>query len=532
MSTTKDDAAVIGTADHNEVALDTHHQAISQVTPRMIFFVIWIALAGWMSNFDIGYSGTVLAMAPYNSAFGDTCSIVKGHRVCKLSATQQSLGALYVIFLGVGAGLSSIITHYLGRRSTIQVGCLVIIIGAASIQGTAGNYAGFLVCKSIGGIGLGINAAMAPIYGVECTPPQKRGLLMASYGIGLSVGLMCVAAVCIGSATLTTNWAWKTPIIIQIPLALIYGVGILMFPESPRWLLIKGREGQARRAFGKFYSLDPASEQVTVQIQEVQRGIEFDNAMASTQSWTEIFHPTYLIRTFTSAAVIAGSALSGIWFVAPYAALFLADLGIKNHFLINFYFSLCTVGGTLVGPFLAEYAGRRLTMATGYGIMASCMLIVGAVGSGLALTNPVVPRILVAFFCIWAFTFGATNSSCVWTSSAEIHSVRLRTYGQTFSTLVAYIFVFGCSFWTPYMLSASYGDMGTSVGYFYFGTALFFCVFVLFFVPETARLTLEQIDEHFASGRRAWKTSLSRNKRLAADGLGSTLLEKTHEEPL
>ena len=271
--------------------------------------------------------------------------------------------------------------------------------------GTSGNYTAYIACKCIGGVGLGINAAIAPIYGVECTPPQKRGLLMGLYGLGLSTGLMCVAATCIGSSTLVTDWAWKTPIVIQIPLASIYGLGIMIFPESPRWLLIKGKNEKARRAFGELYNLDPSSEQVAAQVLEVQRGIQFDNEIASTTSWTEIFHRSYVMRTFTSALVIAGSALSGIWFVAPYAALFLADLGISNHFLVNFYFSLCTVGGTLVGPVLAEYAGRRMTMAIGYCIMASCMLIVAGVGSGLAPSSPVVHRSLSL-----SFAFGALYS--------------------------------------------------------------------------------------------------------------------------
>ena len=81
------------------------------------------------------------------------------------------------------------------------------------------------------------------------------------------------------------------------------------------------------------------------------------------------------------------------------------------------------------------------------------------------------------------------------------------------------------------MLSSAYGNMGTNVGYFYFGTASIFCVLVICLVPETARLTLEQIDEHFASGRNAWRTSLARNKRLA-NGLEPHVSEKAHNTSL
>ncbi|KAH8800239.1 hypothetical protein F5884DRAFT_891082 [Xylogone sp. PMI_703] len=435
---------------------------------------MWIALAGWMSNFDIGYSATVLAMQPYNTAFGNQCMTTNGQRVCQLSANQQSLGSLYILFMALRSVISSIISNHLGRRGTIQAGCVFIITGAVGMLGISGKYVAFFACTCIGGVGLGINAAMAPIYSIECAPPQKRGMLLGLYGIDLSTGLMCVATTCIGSATLTSDWAWKTPIIIQIPLACIYGLGITLFPESSRWLLIKGRKESAQRAIGRFYNLDPFSDERT----------DLDDSMTATTSWIEIFQRGYVIRTFTSAFVL---------FVAPYAALFLSDLGISNHFLINFYFSLCTVGGTLFGPFLSEYAGRRMTMAVGYFLMALCMLIVAAVGSG----------------------FGPSN---------QIHSVRQRTYGQTFSALNAYIFVFGCIFWTPYMLNPDYGNIGSNVGYFYLGTNIVMFCFVVILVPETGRLTLEQIDEHFASGCKAWRTSLARNSRIAK-GLEQTVLK-------
>jgi hypothetical protein len=103
----------------------------------------------------------------------------------------------------------------------------------------------------------------------------------------------------------------------------------------------------------------------------------------------------------------------------------------------------------------------------------------------------------------------------VWLSSAEMHSIRLRTYGQANTTFIYNIFAFGASFWTPYMLNPAYGNMGANVGYFYFGVTVVFVILVFFFVPETSRLTLEQIDDYFMSGRRAWSTSTKKNIALA-----------------
>lgn len=168
------------------------------------------------------------------------------------------------------------------------------------------------------------------------------------------------------------------------------------------------------------------------------------------------------------------------------------------------------------GPFLCEYVGRRASLLGGYVVMAASMLIFATVSTGMGQSSPTAQHVLVAFLCIWAFTFGATSGPIVWVSSAEIHSLQLRTLGQGYAVAIYEIFSFGAAFWTPYMLNPSYGNMGTNVGYFYFGVTVVIIILTFFFVPETGRLSLEQIDEYFVAGEKAWRTTLRKNERIAA----------------
>jgi len=491
-----------------------------EATRFMLLFSLWMALSAWICNFDSGYGGIVLLMPSYNKAFG-TCHMVPdkvtGQLVeqCHVTATQQSLTSVTSIFIAVGGALAGLTGRYIGRRGTIQCGCVLIVIGAAGMLGTSGNFLNYMVCKCIGGVGIGQLFAASPIYGAECVTPHRRGMLLALYNIGLAFGNVAAAAVCAGSSNILGDWAWKTPIVLQIPLGIIYGVGIMMFPESPRWLLVNGQEEKARRSFGKFYQKDPYSPEITAQIHEVQNYIEFERAAGSTANWTEIFHRNDIRRTLVSGMILIGLAITGIQFVVPYAAIFLAGVGIHNPFLINVIVAVCIFAGTFFGPFIIEYGGRRFAMLVGYSCMAACMLIFSAVSTGLGSAASTSKSVLVAFLCIWAFIFGGCIGSSVWLASAEMHAVRLRTYGQACTTMVYSTFAFGASFWTPYMLSADYGNMGTNVGYFYFGVTFVMAVLTFLFVPETARLTLEQIDDYFASGRPAWKTSTGRNRKIA-----------------
>lgn len=413
-------------------------------------------------------------MQPFSKAFG-TCVSTPGPtgaliERCSVTALQQSLVSVTFLFVAVGGVLGGVTGTYLGRRGTIQVGSLLVAIGAGGMLGTSGNFTAYMACKCINGVGLGQLITAAPVYGAECTAPGKRGMLMALYNIGLGMGNAVSAAVCVGSAKYTqSNLSWQIPIICQIPLALILGLGVMMFPESPRWLLIKGKEEAARRSFAKFYDKDPQSLDISRQVQEVQYHIELERSTGSTASWTEIYQPKDIRRTITSALILIGLAITGSKFVVPYAAIFLAGVGISNPYLINFVVAACIFAGGIPGPWIVEYGGRRFSMLTGYGGMAVCMLIISAVGTGLGSEGAVSKTVLVVFLCLWAVIFGAFIGTSVWIAAPEMHSVRLRTYGQASTTMFYQIFGFAASFYSPYMLSAKYGNMGLNVGYFYFG---------------------------------------------------------------
>ena len=495
-----------------------------KVTPLMVGLMFWIGWSAWMINFDLGYGATVLQMQAFQKSFG-TCTMAPNpatgvmEEVCTLSAVAQSMVAISSLFMALGSLVSAIPGHFWGRKGTIWVGCCLIIIGAAAQCGTSGNYVAYNVCKCITTFGIGHLIAVAYIYGAEVAAPQRRGAIVAIISIGLTLGQLISAGTTAGTANFTTDWAWRLPIILQIPFAIIYAIGIVFFPESPRWLLLKGRQDQARRSFGRYYNKDPYSEEITAQIREVQTYIEFEKGMSSTSSWTEMFHRKYIRRTITATFVSMVQGLSGVTFVVNYFVVYLVATGVKNPFVVFIYLSICGLAGSCCGPFIVEFGGRRFAQVFGFGIMSACMLIFSAVASGIGATSTAAKNCLVAFLCIWFFTFAAFVSSNSWILSAEIHSVRLRACGQALALFAASLFNFATTFWTPYMINPTAGNMGTNVGYFYFG--MDFAIFILLFlmIPETARLSLEQIDDYFVSGRKPWRTSLSRNKKIA---LGET----------
>ncbi|KAI1339814.1 general substrate transporter [Xylariaceae sp. FL0016] len=503
--------------NHSERASPvTTHAAMPQKTTRYsILFAMSIGMFGWLANFDLAFGGIVILMPSYQRAFG-SCVTTPDGETCSLTALQQSLVQLTVLFMAVGAGISGIIGNYLGRRGTLQVACLIIAITAGGMCGTAGSFLNYMVCKCLGGLGIGMVNSAAPTWGAESVAPEKRGLLMSFYNVGLASGNVIMAAACAGSSSLSTNLAWQIPILCQVPAAVILcGVATILV-ESPRWYLTQGKEEKARKSFARLNGTTPDSPLVDSLVAEVNQHIEMNRTIHKSTSWTDIFRGIDLKRTHVAVLVLIGNAITGIQFVIPYTALFLASVGLKNEYALNVAISSCVLVGTIPGPFLCEYVGRRFTLLGGYVLMGVSMLIFAAVSSALGQATKTAQGVLVAFLCLWALVFGATSGPTVWVASPEMHSLRLRTFAQGYAVLMYELFSFGAAFWTPYMLNPQYGNMGTNVGYFYAAVTLVVIVLTALFVPETGRLSLEQIDDYFASGRPAWKTSLKDNKRRAA----------------
>lgn len=414
-------------------------------------------------------------MPAYRRAFG-RCAPRTDHItgvtavVCSQTALQQGLVSLTLIFVALGGLVSGLVGSFFGRRGTIQAGAILAGAGAAGMLGTSGNLTNYLVCKCIGGVGLGLLIAAAGVYGAECTVARYRGMLLALYNIGLGMGFAASSAVCWGSSSyVTSDLSWQIPIICQIPLSVILGLGVLAFPESPRWLLTKGRGEAAKKSFAWLYAKDPDHPDILLQVADVQNHIQLERSNRQKTQWIEIYQGVNFRRTMVSGLIMVGLAITGPKFTGPYGAVFLAGVGVSNPFLNTFIISLMMVAGSVGGPWLVEYGGRRFAMLVGYMIMMVCMLTIGSVGSTLGQTTSKARIVLLVFLFLWSFVFGLFIGTSAWIAAPEQHSLRLRTYGQASTVWIYQVFGFASSFWAPYQISPQYGNMGMSVGYFYAG---------------------------------------------------------------
>lgn len=473
-----------------------------QATKRMMLLGLYVGMTGWMYNFDLGksyathkaihqllllfkhstsvtgYSGIVLQMMPFREAFGrlgptrtPAGQVIEAYHLTPL---EQSLVSVAILFIAVGGALAGPLGQYTGRRGVTQASCALIGIGAGGMLGTSGSYLNYMVCKCIQGIGLGMLLATTPLWAVEVLLPHLRGVFSGLFSWGLAFGQMTAACVCYGSSKYTNHLAWQIPIICHIPLALVFGLLTFAFPESPRWLLLKNREVEARKSFSIYYGKPIDDPDVSYQIQQVQQHIELDLSTHRASSLFDIFRGANLRRTAAAIIVVLGIAITGVRFITTYATIFVAGIGIDDPYLVNVIMGASSCLGTLFNPWVIEYWGRRFALLAGYTGLAVMMLLIAAVGSGLGQSNPIAQRTLVAFLTLWYFIFGFFVSASLGTISPEQHSLRLRTYGQAFTIYIYEVFAFGLSFSIPYMIGSDYGNMGLNVGYFFCGKSFLY----------------------------------------------------------
>ncbi|PMB67167.1 High-affinity glucose transporter [Beauveria bassiana] len=165
--------------------------------------------------------------------------------------------AVYIAGEALGALTQTIVGDRMGRIRFMQLLCVLVTIGTA-IQTVAVHIAMFLVGRGLAGFAVGLSprsgmVSTVPIYLSEMAPPQQRGLIGGISGCGIALGTMASNWVGYGCSFLPFGQTqWRVPLGLQIPWGVLMLVGLATFmPESPRQLVRRGREGEARRAFGR-----------------------------------------------------------------------------------------------------------------------------------------------------------------------------------------------------------------------------------------------------------------------------------------
>ena len=211
----------------------------------------------------------------------------------------------------VGALFSGYLSDKLGRKTAIQWGCLFWCIG--SIIVCASQNIGMLIAgRFINGFSVGICSAQVPVYVSELAPPSKRGRVVGAQQWAITWGILIMFYISYGCSFLDGSKAFRVPWGLQMLPAVILFFGLLMLPESPRWLAKHDKWEEAHAVLTLVHGKgDPNAPFVSLEMNEIKQMIEFER-QNSNVSYLELFKPRMLNRLHIGVFTQIWSQLTGM----------------------------------------------------------------------------------------------------------------------------------------------------------------------------------------------------------------------------
>ncbi|KAF9778404.1 MFS monosaccharide transporter [Thelephora terrestris] len=460
-----------------------------------ILSTLFAAFGGILFGYDTGVISGVQTMNDWLCTFGKYNSATNS---CSITSSQQSL-VVSILSAGTffGALFAAPTADFLGRRYCVVLAVGIFAIGVA-MQAAATAIPLFVVGRIFAGWGVGMVSMSIPMYQSECSPKWIRGAVVSGYQWAITIGLLVASVINNATKDKNSHASWRIPITIQFIWGLILAVGMILLPESPRWLIKKGRDADAARSLSRLISLSPDHPELQSELDEIRLAFEQEMELGES-SYLDCFrtsHNQIRLRTLTGIFIMAFQQLTGINFIIYYGTVFFKNSGISDPFLTTIAINIINVFMTLPGMWGVERFGRRRLLLVGAAGMCLCEYLVAIVGVTISTSNIAGQKVLIAFVCIYIAFFASTWGPVAWVVTGEIFPLNIRAKAMSLSTASNWLWNFGIGYAVPYLVNKEPGSAGLQVKVFFiWGSTCAGCLlFTYFCVPETKGLSLEQID--------------------------------------
>ncbi|KAK3071124.1 hypothetical protein LTR53_009201 [Teratosphaeriaceae sp. CCFEE 6253] len=450
--------------------------------------------------------------------------------------SQAEIGAVVSVFTGgafCGAGFAGPVGDWLGRKKTILMGALIFIVGGG-LQTGARSLAYLYAGRAIAGLGVGFLVMIIPLYQAELAHPSIRGRVTALQQFMLGIGALVASWTAYGcyiGFPSTSSKQWRISLGIQIVPAGFLALLILLFPESPRWLIAHGRPEDGLRTLAKLHAHgDESDAWVQAEFHQIQDEITFESEHGRSHHDAET--SAFRQRLMSNRGQVIRRALHQQELLPPplprlrhpgldpddrptifaqivsYEShktcasdlLTLLPQGIATDDTLKYQGINSVIA--LIAQFLCilfiDWSGRRWAMIGGN--LANCVTFIVATAL-LASYPPGTTHNLgagwgfIIMTWVYNFSFSLTNGPLSWIVPAEIFDTRTRSKGVSIATMVSFAFNTLIGQITPIAIKAVGWRFYLVFVVFNFTNAVFFWAIQ----PETAKRPLEEMNYLFTN---------------------------------
>jgi MFS transporter, sugar porter (SP) family len=443
------------------------------------FACVVAALGGFLFGFDMAVVSGILPLVA---------------KQFSLSAFQQGwfVSSALVGCIG-GVAASGELGDRYGRRRVLLLAAVLFLVSALGC-GLLPTFPSIVVARILGGVGVGIASSMVPLYISEIAPANIRGRMVTYYQLAVTLGILVAylsnafLVQAMSSSMELSGWigvwfreeVWRGMFIVGALPALVFLLGLLGIPESPRWLLQKGHTAAGAALLARFVGETEATADLASRRQQGQRK----------SSYRDLFSPQLRKPLLLGLLLPFFSQFCGINAIIYYGPSILSDAGVSlsNSLQSQIIFGVANLAFTLIAVWKVDQLGRRPLYLAGTAAAALSLTAVGACmytenTQGLLLLLSV-----VIFLASFAFSIGPLK----FVVASEIFPSDIRGRAIALSIMVMWVADTVIGQLTPVLLES----IGAGFTFWFFA---FWCVFAFIVVyrllPETKGKSLEEIED-------------------------------------
>ncbi|KAI7889894.1 general substrate transporter [Mucor mucedo] len=459
--------------------------------------VLAINLAAGLSIFFFGYDQGVMSGVNISPDYIN---------IMGLHSNEALLGGVVAVYYCgtlIGALMGGWIGDKIGRIKTVILGCAIGILGAV-LQTCAQNVAWMICSRIITGIGTGHLNAIVPVWSAETSHHTSRGKMIAMEFTLNILGVVVAYWLAYGLSFNDNSFRWRFPIAFQLIPLVILAIGINFFPESPRWLLKKGRTEEALEILGALRGNgDKDHPEAQKEYNEIISAIQAEEDEGGEPGYLSMILVRDKLniprRVHLSVWLQIIQELTGIGVITVYAPLVFQSAGFSTQTsqLLSGINNVTYMLSTLVAVFTLDKWGRRFTLFYGAVCQGISLILVAVLTKpDIMAQNPRGYGIgATVFTFLYTAFFGMTWLTVPWLYPVEIYPTKVRAKGGAWSVVGWSIGNALVMEVTPYMI-ASIGW----ITFLIFGAFNFLAIPIVWALyPETSNKTLEELDVVFST---------------------------------
>ena len=432
------------------------------------------SLGGLLSGYDTGVISGALLFINETWILPDT---LQGFLV-----SSVLIGAV------IGAATNGILADIFGRKKIILATALIFILGSVMCAFAPNVYI-LIISRIFVGFAVGIVNFVVPLYLSEISPKNLRGTLVSLYQWAITSGILFSYFINAAFAQAVYNWRWM--LFAGVLPGLILFVGMCLMSDTPRWLVSKNREDEAKDVFKKIEpDIDAEKE-----IQDIKTTL---NSEIKEKKF--IFKKWMLMPFVVGIGIMFAQICTGINTIIYYAPTIFKTAGFDSN--LTAIYATTGIGVvnfimTIVAVFFTDKIGRKPLLYFG---LTGVMLSLFALGTSFAFANILGSNLkwvavgsLVTYIVCFAMSLGPIG----WILVSEVFPLKIRGIAMSICTVSNFAFNFFVVGSFPILLHR----IGGAWTFWMFGAVSLFCIiFVYFFVPETKGISLEQIESNWRKG--------------------------------